>query len=195
MRFSLLNLLWITFTVIGLGFAGFFPATVAMFTIARRWIKGNRDEPIIKTFLLLFKSHMLKANIIGYIITIGGVVLYVDYLLVRNLDGSFQLTMMLLLIPVSFYYLMVTFFVFPVYVHYEIRLMECFKYAFIIGASYPLRTIYMAFATFVVYYVTASFPVLFIFFSGSVWCFLIMRYTYLAFEKVDTQNNRITQPA
>ncbi|WP_194842042.1 YesL family protein [Gracilibacillus salitolerans] len=193
-RISLLNLLWILFTVIGLGFAGFFPATVAMFTIVRRWVKGNADEQIFKSFLELFKRHFLKANMLGYICALGGAVLYWDYLLVKSLSGPFQMVMMLLLVPVAFYYFMVTFFVFPVYVHYDIKLMECFKYAFIIGASYPLRTIYMVFVTFVVYYVTVSFPVLFLFFSGSVWSFLIMRFTYVAFEKVEVRNNRMVEP-
>ncbi|WP_139220282.1 hypothetical protein [Gracilibacillus orientalis] len=73
--------------------------------------------------------------------------------------------------------------------------MECFKYAFIIGASYPIRTIYMAFVTFVVYYVTVSFSVLFLFFSGSVLSLLIMRFTYVAFEKVEVRNNRMAEPA
>ncbi|WP_217649292.1 YesL family protein [Gracilibacillus orientalis] len=195
MRLSLLNLLWIFFTVIGAGFVGFFPATVAMFSMVRHWIKGNADEQIFKTFLDLFKRHLLKANILGYISAIGGVILYLDYMLVKNSSGPFQMVMLLLLIPVSFYYLMVTFFVFPVYVHYDIRLMECFKYAFIIGASYPVRTIYMAFVTFVVYYVTVSFSILFLFFSGSVLSLLIMRFTYVAFEKVEVKNNRMAEPA
>ncbi|WP_205600722.1 YesL family protein [Gracilibacillus sp. YIM 98692] len=190
MRLCFLNLLWIFFTIIGIGFIGLFPATVAMFTIVRHWIKGDTDLPIFQTFWKSFKETLLKANILGYISVIGGVVLYLDYALVKNTNGPFSMIMMLLLVTVSFYYFMVTFFLFPVFVHFDVKLRECFKYAFIIGASYPLRTLYMAFAVFVIYYVTVSYPVIFLFFSGSVLSLLMMRFTYVAFEKAEAKNNK-----
>ncbi|WP_443126994.1 YesL family protein [Gracilibacillus sp. D59] len=192
MKVCFLNVLWIIFTIIGLGFIGFFPATVAMFTIVRRWIKGDVEVPIFKTCWDCFKKNLFKANILGYISAAGGVVLYLDYLLVKHISGPIQIVLMFLLITISFYYVMVVFYVFPVYVHYDIRLMECFKYAFVIGSSYPLRTIYMAFATFVIYFVTVSLPVVFLFFSGSILSLLLMRFTYVAFEKV---NDRLTANA
>ena len=42
-RFAYLNLLWILFSLAGGVIFGFFPATIAMFAIAREWLKGNRN--------------------------------------------------------------------------------------------------------------------------------------------------------
>lgn len=193
MKLSLVNLLWISFSIIGLGFFGFFPATISMFTVVRKWIKGETEVPVVTTFINAYKNSFLKANILGYISSLGGVILYFDYLFIQNMEGYSYIIMLLLLLTVSFYYLMVLFLVFPVYVHYEIKLTECFKYAFIIGASYPLRTIYISFVGFVVYYLTASYPVIFLFFSGSVMSLLVMRFAYVIFTKIDEKNKNLTQ--
>ncbi|MBM7571859.1 YesL family protein [Aquibacillus albus] len=189
MRLAYLNLLWLLFTVIGVGIIGFFPATVAMFTIVRHWIIGNTDIPILKTYWQSFKGSLVKANLLGFISVIGGVVLYLDYTFIKDINGTLGMVAFLLFLTTSFYYLMIVFFVIPVYVHYDIKLFECLKYAFIIGASYPLRTIYITVASFVIYYLTASFPVLFLFFSGSLLSLLIMRFAYVAFEKIELKNN------
>ncbi|WP_018930622.1 YesL family protein [Gracilibacillus lacisalsi] len=195
MKLSLVNLLWICFSILGLGFLGLFPATVAMYTVVRKWMKGNTDVSVMKTFIHAYKGSFLKANLLGYISSVGGLVLYGDYLLVRNMEGMQYMVMLLLLVTVSFYYLMMLFFVFPVYVHYDIKLMECFKYAFIIGASYPLRTIYILFVGFVVWYLTASFPIILLFFSGSVMSLVVMRFAYVAFKKTEERNRNLTSAA
>lgn len=195
MRLAFVNVLWLLFTVIGIGVIGFFPATVAMFTIVRHWIKGDTDVPIFKTFWLAFKNSLMKANVLGYISVVAGFLLYLDYSLIKNIGGTFGMILMLLFFTLSFYYVMVLFFVIPVYVHYDIKLMECLKYAFIIGAAYPLRTLYIAFSIFVIYYLTASFPVLFVFFSGSILSLIMMRFAYVAFSKLEKRNNTLAKSA
>ncbi|UOQ50434.1 YesL family protein [Gracilibacillus caseinilyticus] len=190
MRLSVLNLLWIFFSVAGLGVIGLFPATVAMFTVVRKWIRGETEIPLWRTFFASFKSNLWKANVLGYIVSLGGVLLYMDYIFIQNMSGNLYLISLLLLFMITFYYAMILFFIFPVYVHYDIKLMECLKYAFIIGASYPLRTLYMAFTIFVIYYVTASFPILFCFFSGSAGCWLVMRFAYVVFEQTQAKHRK-----
>ncbi|MDX8047225.1 YesL family protein [Gracilibacillus sp. S3-1-1] len=191
MRVSVLNLLWIFFSILGLGIVGFFPATVAMYTIVRKWIKGETDVRIFHTFTQTFKHSLWKANVLGYISVIGGLILYLDYVVIQRMDMMLYVGLGLLLLTITFYYVMIVFFLFPVYVHYDIKLIECFKYAFIIGAAYPLRTIYMLFTMFVIYYITASFPVIFLFFSGSIGSLLIMRFTYVAFKRTEQKSRKL----
>ena len=49
-RLFLLNILWVVFTIVGLGIFGFGPATAAMFAIVRKWIiTPQEDFPLFKT--------------------------------------------------------------------------------------------------------------------------------------------------
>ncbi|MEC0304686.1 DUF624 domain-containing protein, partial [Terribacillus saccharophilus] len=45
-RFAYLNVLWILFTIAGGFIFGFFPSTIAMFTIIRDWLKGESGSAL-----------------------------------------------------------------------------------------------------------------------------------------------------
>lgn len=185
MRMAIVNILWISFTIIGFGVLGFFPATVAMFTIVRHWIRGDSDIPIYSTFWNTYKQNFLKSNILGIIFVIGGVVIFWDLLFFRDIGGSMGFVLFFLSIVLALFYLMTTFILIPVIVHYDIKTFENIKYAFIISSSYPLQAIYIGLSIYAIFYVTTWFPILFIFFSGSFLSLVIMRFAYTAFEKTE----------
>lgn len=127
MRLAFLNILWIFFTLIGLVIIGFFPATIAMFTIVRHWIRGDTDIPILKTFWNTYKKNFLKANTLGVITTIVGYVIYLDLLFFRDMGGPFGGVMLFLSITILILYLMISFFLLPVFAHYDVKTVEYFK--------------------------------------------------------------------
>src|SRR5690625_3277783 len=73
-----LNILWFLFTLMGLLIFGVFPATVAMFTIMRKWIMGEKHIHINKLFWTTYKSEFMKSNLIGVIFIVIGSILYLD---------------------------------------------------------------------------------------------------------------------
>lgn len=190
MRFAYVNLLWVLFTLVGLVLFGFFPATVALFTIIRKWIIGQQNEVLIfNTFWKIYRKEFLKSNLIGLIIIFVGYILYVDFLFLSTLTGPFANVMSLLFITTLLLYGITVLYIFPVYVHYEIKLMHCFKYAFIIGFSYPLITLLMILSFIIDYFITALYPAILPFFSISVLAFCLMRFSHLAFHKVAEKNS------
>src|SRR5699024_12166732 len=62
-RFAYVNVLWILFTFLGLVFLGAMPSTVAMFAVIRKWVTGDKEVPIFKTFLESYRTEFVKANI------------------------------------------------------------------------------------------------------------------------------------
>src|SRR5699024_2683932 len=78
-RLAYLNLLWIAFTIIGLGIFGFMPATTAMFAIARKWLHGEVDIPITKTFWQQYKASFFQTNILGLLLGGVGYLLVVEF--------------------------------------------------------------------------------------------------------------------
>ncbi|KPC99769.1 hypothetical protein LR69_02005 [Geobacillus sp. BCO2] len=68
-RLAYINLLWLVFTVFGLVILGIAPATVALFTIVRKWLLfHDHDVPVLKTFVRTYKGEFWRANRIGLLL-------------------------------------------------------------------------------------------------------------------------------
>src|SRR5690625_7900357 len=66
-RFAYVNILWIIFTILGLGILGFFPSTVAMFGVFRLCVVGEKDIDIFPLFLFKFRNEFNIAYIFVYV--------------------------------------------------------------------------------------------------------------------------------
>src|SRR5690625_1995366 len=49
-KFAYVNILWFVFTLLSLIIFGFMPATVALFSVTRKWVMGDMDVPVFSTF-------------------------------------------------------------------------------------------------------------------------------------------------
>src|SRR5699024_459418 len=132
-RLVYVNILWLFFTVVGLGVLGLMPATAGMFAVVRKWLRGEDDIPIFKTFKDSFRAEFLKANILGYILLIVGYFLYLDIQFMRIQEGLFYQFFTYLIILVFFLYLITLLYVFPTFVHFELRMQQYIKWPLALG--------------------------------------------------------------
>lgn len=70
LRFAYVNVLWISFNLLGLIVFGFFPATIAMFTVVRKWVLKETDISVFNTFWFAYKKEFFKGNFLGFIISL-----------------------------------------------------------------------------------------------------------------------------
>src|SRR5690625_4041898 len=77
-RLALLNVLALAFTIISLGVLGLFPALSASFAITRKWVSGETDIPVVRSFWKYFKKDFWKSNLLGYMIAAVSYILYLD---------------------------------------------------------------------------------------------------------------------
>jgi uncharacterized membrane protein YesL len=183
MRFAYVNILWITFSIMGLLVLGFFPATTAMFTVIRKWVLKQPDIPTFKIFTSVYKKEFLKSNVVGMIIVFFGVLMYFN---IRIIDAMTNPLLKLLYIPVlliSLLFLLTLMFVFPVYTHYEINVVKVFKNSFLLMAVSPIITFSMAVLTTFFLFILLKLPGLFPFFSGSFSAFILMWLSNHVFGK------------
>src|SRR5690625_3722809 len=163
MRLAYVNILWIAFTLVGIIIFGFFPATTGMFSVIRKWVQGKSDIPIFLTFWSTYKKEFLKSNLLGFILSLIGYILYIDFTFLRQgVDGFLQFTYYPLLIVILLY-MLVLLYVFPVFVHYEVNifqvcknaflLMTMSKNAFLLMVMSPLITIMMIVGLVIAFYV------------------------------------------
>ncbi|MFS0658501.1 YesL family protein [Niallia alba] len=184
MKLAYINLLWIMFTVSGLILLGFMPATAALFTVVRKWFMKETEVPIWKTFFSVYKSEFIKSNSFGLVFVMAGIMLYVDYYLILNLDGIIRIVATSILLLISCLYVITVLFFFPVYVHYELKFFDYFKYSFFLGVLnihiLMLAILGLAADMFLLFYIPGLLP----FFSGVSIAFILMSSSILIFQRV-----------
>lgn len=187
-RLAYLNLLWLLFTIVGLVILGFYPATVAMFAIERRWIRGNKDLPMFKTFKEEFFKNFKHSNIIGHCFTLLALLIYINYQFVAVMDFWLADVFQYVLFALAFLTFIIFMYIFPVFVHYQVTLIEAISFAFVIALSSPLNTVLILVNVisffFIAFYIPGIIPV----FMGSAISFITMWFAYRTIQKIDKKN-------
>ncbi|WP_462409511.1 YesL family protein [Neobacillus sp. Marseille-QA0830] len=184
LKLAYLNILWLAFSVAGLGVFGFFPATIAMFVVVRKLLMGNFDVPVFKTFWESYKKEFLKSNLLGLIIVILGYFLYVDLHLLKSTGGVMNLIYYPVLL-ICLGYILTLCYVFPTFVHYELKVHQVFKTSFFIMLFNPLSTGLMAIGVVAIYLLLTTIPGLIPLFCGSLLSVILMWSAFFAFSKAE----------
>ncbi|MFC4402675.1 YesL family protein [Gracilibacillus xinjiangensis] len=178
-KLAFLNFLWIVFTLIGLGAFGIFPATSAILGVVRKWLMGNQTVPIRATFIKIYKEEFKYANTIGWILTILGFILFLNYRNLQTAQGELLFVIPFVFYLILFLYLTIVIWAFPLVVHNYASIIHQLKNALIIGISKIHITITIMLLLFSIMYFSLEFPVLLLFFSFSllalVWMWLTLR--------------------
>ena len=194
-KVAYLNLLWLLFTILGAVLLGLFPATAATFAVVRKWITGYTDAPLFKTFWKEWKSSLVQANILGYIIALVGYVLYLDFLFVTISQSDFALLLTVPFLMISILYLLTSLYVFPVYVTYEMKIGQVFKSAFFVMLLNPIPTLIMTLGVFGIGFLLYQFQWMFLFFSMSMFALALMMPANRSFSKITTKKEKLYKEA
>ncbi|MFD2804762.1 YesL family protein [Litchfieldia salsa] len=184
-RFAYVNFLWIVFSLAGLVAFGIMPATVALFSVTRKWVMGRTDFPIFQTFAKTFRKEFIKSNMLGLILFSFGYMLYVDLAYIPT-EGILLTLLRFSVLAIGFFFIIIVLYIFPVYVHYEWKTLSYIKYALILGASYPHFTFGMMIAMFILYLMLSILPGIIPFFSVSLLAYLMMYISYQVFSKAES---------
>lgn len=188
-RLAFLNILWIAFTLLGLGVFGVFPATIAVFTITRKWIQGETDESIFQNFWGIYKKEFLKSNLFGLILCTIGAILIFDLYFFFNLEGIFNQILFYVFVALAFNFAVMLLYIFPVYVHYDLKFFQNIKYALIIGMSNPFHTFSMILCLVFFYFIMDVAPASFLFLSVAPLSMLVMVINYRIFIKMEEKKS------
>ncbi|MCM3443496.1 YesL family protein [Metabacillus halosaccharovorans] len=192
-RVAYINLLWISFTLLGLVVFGFIPATVAMFAVMRKWQKGNLTEPVFQSFWGFYRKEFAKSNSSGLVLGIIGYILYAD-IFILNFDESLSMQIVkLLLYILALVYFMILAFFFPVYVHFDMKWYQYLKMVTLIVFAAPLQAVLMLLIGYGMVFLLIKMPILMLFLLGSlisyVWL-LIALPTFTRLEQRPFSNEK-----
>ncbi|WP_010677607.1 YesL family protein [Bacillus timonensis] len=185
-KFAYINLLWLGFSIVGLVVLGFFPATVAMFAVIRKWLMGVTDIPVFRTFWSTYKAEFLRSNGLGLIIVVVGGLIVLDLVVVKNFS-AIQIPIYLFM----FLVVMTLLYVIPVFVHYELKIVHILKNSLLLMLINPLENLVMIVSLVTVFFVVRYIPGLGFFFGGSLSAAIIMAACFRAFNKMERKKERL----
>lgn len=162
----------------------FFPSTSAMFTVVRKWVTGETDAPLFKTFFKGYRENFKQSILSGLIFSILTYILIIDFYFF-NQDGSFIAYIFIAFLVLVFIAL---FNFFSMIVHYQMKTLQLIKNAFLISIGKPVRSFSTAILACVVIYISAAhFQWLFIFFTGSIIAYIAYWNFNLIYIKLQEQ--------
>lgn len=183
-RFMVLNFLWVVFVIVGGVVLGIMPSTVATFYILRKWVQGNFDIPIFKTFKSVYKKEFVNSNKCGFVFFVLFAFLVFDLVILYKMEALYSTVLYLIVMTVLFFVSISFMFFFPLYVHFEQSNKEYIKNSFIISLSSPFQTLLILIGLYILVYIVKSNLGLLLFFCMAVPGYLIMHVSNKKFNEL-----------
>ncbi|WP_028988403.1 YesL family protein [Thermicanus aegyptius] len=202
MRLSALNLLWIFtafpfFFLVLLLLSGppsyppvlfwmgllspifFFPSTAASFAVARKWVIGQEDVPLFRTFFRGYKENYGYSFLGGCLYLLAGLVLGVNFYFYWQQPGLFKALAYVTGFLLLFLITSLPFF-FSSLVHFQVKFWTLIKNSLLITLISPLRALSLLLISLVLLFISVFyFTFLLAFFTGS----LLSLFSYWIFHK------------
>ncbi|WGU94926.1 DUF624 domain-containing protein [Paenibacillus dendritiformis] len=170
-----------------------FPATAAMFSVGRKWVMGDTDVKLLKTFFKSYKENYKQAMVGGIFYTLLFVIMYVDYTVYMTQLKSMQIIgfVMLGLLIVLFVSL---FNFFSMVAHYHMKTVQLVKNSILLTLLRPFRIIMTTVVSgAILYFSLFKWPFLLIFFAGSVIAYYAFFNFYAVYQKMQDQHQRMQE--
>lgn len=164
-----------------------FPATSAMFSVARKWVMGDTDVPLFKTFFRSYKANYLQAMLGGLLYMVLFAILIIDYqVYLKNLKGFGVLAILFLALMVLLFISLFQFF--SMLSHFHMKTIQLVKNAVILTIGRPLRSLSTAIVSaFVIYISLFKFTFLIPFFMGSIIAVVAFFNFYQTIQKMQAK--------
>lgn len=190
LKLAYLNILWLVGIIIGIGIAGFFPSTTAMFSVIRKWTQEEEDIKVFAHFKSEYKKEFLQSNKYGYSWAVLGVIIYVDLQFFRGIPTIWALVISLFFFILGAIYIVSLLYAFPVYAQFQLTIKQYFKNCLLIVLSNPLFSVLMVLGFYFPYYLMTKVPGLIPFFGGSLISLVLVIISNRMFEILEKNNKK-----
>lgn len=185
LRLAYLNLLWILFALFGAGILGMFPATSAVFSVIRKWLMDGEEFPVFRTFWSFYRADWLRMNALMLVYLVMGLGIILDFRLVQGWENVLQPWVILFLIFAFSVYLLSLIHLFPLYVHYRMKLFEYILQSFLITLYRPLGSVLTGSAVLLICTVMMWLPGTLLVFAVSLPAVVVMALSFRLFRSID----------
>lgn len=186
---ALVNLIWLGYLIAGFGLTAV-PTAIAAFTVIRKWLRGETDLKIWRTFHTAFMTACIKSWKPALLFT-GTLILLITqaaYFFINGGAHPVQLAATVLFITVIGG---ISLYLFPVWVHYELSFIQIVKQAALIAIISPLHTLLMAFSAAALVLLFAAIPALIPFFGLITFAVAFMVPAYHRFIQISRKKEAL----
>ncbi|MBT2734429.1 YesL family protein [Bacillus sp. ISL-7] len=169
-----INILWLTFTLLGGVLLGIFPATIAMFFIIKRMFLEKSDFSIIKEFTILYKKEFKKSNLLFFPFILLAIIIAADIRFISSLDFAFNSLVVKLFYVLLFLLAMIFLYSLVVYIYGARGKKEIFKSSLYILFHNPMTNLYILTGLLLLHFLTLKVAGLSVVFSGSVFSLIVL---------------------
>ncbi|WP_078596190.1 YesL family protein [Evansella clarkii] len=186
-KFVALNLLWLLFTIAGLGVFGVMPSTVALFAIIREWIKGDKDIPLFASYYKFYKGDFIRSNVLGIFFLVIFYILYVNFTFVSYFYAeSIQIFIYIVIFFFAAVALMTYLNLFSIFAHFKYKTWQYIKASVGLVFLHPGKTLLQLLWVIAYLIIAVNFPRTFMVIGVSVFAYILMAINYTTFKKYRT---------
>ncbi|WP_183041095.1 YesL family protein [Salipaludibacillus neizhouensis] len=190
-RFTYVNVLWFVFTLLGGVVFGFMPSTIAMFSLFRRWFRGEEEFPVFGTYWNEYKLNFKNSNVIGIPLLMIGIFLYVDFLILIEISNWMSNALLVILGMIGLVYLFVIVNIFPVLTHFKLSFKEYYKRAFYLSLLQPFRFFLLIITNAITVLLLFTIPILFPIIGASIFGAINMWSFLQGFGKIEEKKEHL----
>jgi uncharacterized membrane protein YesL len=159
------------------------PATVAMFGVARKWVMGDTDVPLFKTYFRNYKENYKQAMLGGLIFLAIGILLVMAIPFYSSQAGIIRY-LSLLFISFTVVFAGALFNFMCLTVHFHMKLIQLVRNAFIMTLGQPITSVGMLVTNGIILYISGKYTFLIPFFMGSMSATATFWYFYRSFQRI-----------
>ncbi|GAB2700155.1 YesL family protein [Paenibacillus thermoaerophilus] len=145
----------------------FFPGTSAMFSMTRKWVMGDTDAPLLKTFFRSYKENFKQAVLGGVVFVLLGYVLYADYRFYISQESGWNF-LGIVFIVFAVLYAAALFNFFSLLSHLNLTFGQLLKNTFLLTIGAPLNSVALLVTNGFLLYISSKYTFLIPFFLGSL---------------------------
>ncbi|BDG36083.1 YesL family protein [Saccharococcus caldoxylosilyticus] len=205
-RFSIVNLLWLFFnapivylvalllladnisqiitlfvTIFALSPIFIFPATSAMFGVVRKWVIGEDEIPLLRTYWKYYKENYVKSMIGGFVVAFLSLILAADF---YYFSHRIPIMSGMCLVALAFLFVFALIF-FCNTVHIDAKLYVCLKNSLFLLIATPIHALAIFIVSIIILYISLEvFSFMIVLFMGTSIAYVSFFGYYKMFTKV-----------
>lgn len=179
-----IQILWTTYLLLGIVVAGFFPSTIAMYTVIRNYLFYDKKTLIGRQFKEAYKNNFKRANLFGYLSLTIYICLILYFRMSVNIANRFAFIFVGLAFTLLVLYSIVSLYFFPIYVHFDLNFIEIYKHAIVIAILSPMTTLTLIALVIIFSLTFVRWMILVPIISIAILSYFIMYFALKAFNKL-----------
>lgn len=182
-RLVYFHIIWLMFSISGLGILGIFPATMTVAYATNLTLNGRSFS--IKELFIYYKNNFIVSNALGFIATVVFIFILIDIRLSVHYTQSYIIYIFFLVILTLLY--LVFSVMFPTYIRYDLPILGCYKQSLYLLLGKPLLILQLLVVNYITYRLYVPFPILLIGFGVTLPLYFTVwatNYSYFKIEKL-----------